>query len=340
MPRHLRVEFSGAICHVTIRGNARQRIFEDDRDYERFLARLAESVETYRIRLYLFCLLGNHAHLLLETPDTNLSRFMQSVETGYTVYYNLRHRRVGHLFQGRYGAKLVDGDDYLMKLSRYIHLNPVFTARMKAMPKEQRISCLRDYRWSSYRSYAGLAKELKFVTYGPVLAQMGGRKGQRKRLYREFVEGGIAGADEEFLEALKTSPHAIGGDDFLAWARDLYLQLAEKQETSEDTAFRQEARRLPSEAILDVVCRNLGITAVRLQERLRNSVARPVAAMMLSRYGGLTNRAIARMLRLKSAGSVTFQLRSASGITDRATKTTVAAIEAELGRRMSEAPDE
>ena len=339
MPRHLRVEFSGAICHVTIRGNARQSIFEDDQDYERFLARLAESVETYRIRLYLFCLLGNHAHLLLETPDTNLSRFMQSVETGYTVYYNLRHRRVGHLFQGRYGAKLVDGDDYLKKLSRYIHLNPVFTTRMKAMPGEQRISCLRNYRWSSYRSYVGLAKELKYVTYGPVLAQMGGRKGQRKRLYREFVEGGIAGADDEFLKDLKTSPHAIGGADFLAWARDLYLQLAEKQETSDDIAFRQEARRLPSEVILDVVCRHLGIKVERLKERTRKSIARPVAAVMLSRYGGLTNRAIAKMLRLSSAGTVTFQLRSAAGITDRAEKAKLVAIEAELASKMSEMPD-
>ena len=181
---------------------------------------------------------------------------------------------------------------------------------------------------------------MKYVTYGPVLAQMGGRKGQRKRLYREFVEGGIAGADDEFLEALKTSPHAIGGDDFLAWARELYLQLAEKQETSEDIAFRREARRLPREAILDVVCRHLGIKVERLRERMRNSIARPVAAMMLSRYGGLTNRAIARMLRLSSAGTVTFQLRSAAGITDRAEKAKVAAIETELGRRMSEVPDE
>ena len=185
-----------------------------------------------------------------------------------------------------------------------------------------------------------MAKELKYVTYGPVLAQMGGRKGQRKRLYREFVEGGIEGADDEFLEALKTSPHAIGGADFLAWARDLYLQLAEKQEASEDIAFRQEARRLPSAAILDVVCHHLGIKVERLQERARKSIARPVAAMMLSRYGGLTNRAIAKMLRLSSAGTVTFQLRSAGGITDRAKKATVAAIETELGRRMSESLNE
>ena len=114
MPRQVRVEFPGAIYHITIRGNGRQSIFGDDRDRERFLRRLAESVEAYGIRLYLFALMSNHAHFLCETPSVNLSRFMQSLETGYTVYFNLRHRTSGHLFQGRYKAKLVEGDEYLL----------------------------------------------------------------------------------------------------------------------------------------------------------------------------------------------------------------------------------
>jgi len=126
MARHLRVEYAGAIYHVTIRGNGRQAIFEDDRDRERFVRRLFESVETYGVRLYLYCLMTNHVHLVIETPDKGLSRFMQSLETGYTVYSNLRHKKSGHVFQGRYGAKLVEGDEYLLKLSRYVHLNPVF----------------------------------------------------------------------------------------------------------------------------------------------------------------------------------------------------------------------
>ena len=311
MPRHLRVEFGGAIYHVTIRGNARQRVFADNRDRERFLGRLAESVRTYRIRVYMFCLMDNHVHLLLETPDTNLSRFMQSLETGYTVYHNLRHSSVGHLFQGRYKAKLVQGDDYLLKLSRYVHLNPVFVARMKARPIDERIKNLHEYRWSSYRSYIGVDKELDYVVYGPVLAQMGGRKRQRKRLYREFVEGGLAESDEHLMEVMGKSPHAIGGADFLAWARDLYQQLTDKEEVPEDIAFRQEARRLPAGEVIAEVCRHLGIGESVLRERRRNSLVRPAAARMLSTYAGLTNRAIARILGLSSAGTVTYQLRTA-----------------------------
>lgn len=338
MPRHLRVQFPGAIHHVTIRGNARQQIFADDGDRERFLLRLAESVETYRIRLYLFCLMSNHVHFVLETADTNLSRFMQSIETGYTVYYNLRHGTVGHLFQGRYGAKLVEGDEYLLKLSRYVHLNPVFVGRAKAPPLKQRIACLRNYTWSSYRSYIRREKELEYVAYGPVLAQMGGRKRQRARLYMEFVESGLAKSDEDFLEILKESPHAIGGDEFRAWAHDHYLELLEKSEKPEDIAYRQQAVRLPSGKILRVVSKHLDIETEVLQSRRRNSAARPVAAMMLSKYAGLTNRATAGILGLKSAGTVTYQLRKAreSAICDKKTAAVVKAIEAELDSRIRE----
>ena len=114
MPRHLRISFPGAIYHVTVRGNARQAIFRGDEDRKRLVGRLEESVASYGVRVYLYCLMSNHLHLVLETPGGNLSRFMQSLLTGYTVYYNLRHKNCGHLFQGRYGAKLVAGDEYLL----------------------------------------------------------------------------------------------------------------------------------------------------------------------------------------------------------------------------------
>ena len=125
MARQLRIEYPGAIYHVTVRGNAQQNIFRDDKDRYLLYARLAESVRTYAVRIYVFCLMDNHLHLVLETPCANLCRFMQSVLTGYIVCYNLRYRCHGHLTQGRYGARLVAGDDYLLKLSRYVHLNPV-----------------------------------------------------------------------------------------------------------------------------------------------------------------------------------------------------------------------
>ena len=144
MARHLRVEFPRAIYHVTCRmiGDRRlehSRLFVDDADRVRFLDRLAERVEQYRIRLYLYCLMVNHFHVVYETPEGNGSKFMQSLLTAYTVYYNLRHRRHGHLLDGRYKAKLVEGDEYLLALSRYVHLNPVQVGPIKGRPIEERI---------------------------------------------------------------------------------------------------------------------------------------------------------------------------------------------------------
>ncbi|MBU4248404.1 MAG: transposase, partial [Verrucomicrobia bacterium] len=139
MARHLRVEFPGAIYHVTCRmiGDRwldQSRLFVDDKDRERFVDCLADRVEQYNIRLYLFVCMTNHFHLVFETPEGNCAKFMQSLSTAYTVYYNLRHGRHGHLLDGRYKAKLVEGDEYLLALSRYVHLNPVRVGALKDKP--------------------------------------------------------------------------------------------------------------------------------------------------------------------------------------------------------------
>jgi len=202
MARHLRVEYPGAIYHVTCRmvGNwqaEKTYLFKDDADHERFVERLGERVEQFNIRLYLFVCMTNHFHLVFETPEANCSKFMQSLSTAYTVYYNLRHGRHGHLFDGRYKAKLVEGDDYLLSLSRYVHLNPVQVSRHRHMPIEERIQILRSHRWSSYPSYIGKAKALDFVEYGPLLSEMNGKRGERPKHYREFVESGLAECDDE-----------------------------------------------------------------------------------------------------------------------------------------------
>ena len=236
MARHLRVEFSGAIYHVACRmiGDTpppggyggtgwcteRTYLFKDDADREHFLARLAERVEDYHIRLYLFVCMTNHFHLVFETPETNCSKFMQSLLTAYTVYYNRRHRRHGHLFDGRYKAKLVEGDDYLLALSRYVHLNPVQVGEWKSKAIEERIKALRAYRWSSYPSYIGKRRVLDFVEYGPLLAEMRGREREWPKRYREFVETGLSESDpsspgydvtsEDFKAALKLSPREKG----------------------------------------------------------------------------------------------------------------------------------
>lgn len=308
MARLLRVEYEGAIYHVTIRGNERQVIFRDDADRERFLEGLGARVEEYGVRLYLFVLMTNHVHLVFETPEGNLSQFMHNIQTGYTVYYNLRHKRAGHLMQGRFGAKLVEEDDYLLKLSRYVQLNPVFVGSVKRLPLKERKQYLRRYRWSSYPTYVGLRKKLEFVTYGPMLSLMRVKKKQQRREYRKFVEAGMAETDREMKEALKASRLSIGDEDFRRWIWDKHLELLDGHEP-EDVSFRHESRRVETEEILAVVSRAFAVGKKELLERQKGSYMRPVAAKMLCKYGGLTQRQVAEILKLGTGAGVSLQLK-------------------------------
>ena len=138
------------------------RLFYDDADRERFVNRLADRVRQYSIRLYLFVCMTNHFHLVFETPQANCSRFMHSLSTAYTVYYNLRHGRHGHLLDGRYKARVVEGDEYLLGLTRYVHLNPVKVGAMERTPLQDRIAYLRQYPWSTYPGYIGERKDFDF----------------------------------------------------------------------------------------------------------------------------------------------------------------------------------
>ena len=119
MSRPIRVEFEGAVYHVTARGNERRQPFRDDEDRARFLSTLEECVQRFGVRVHCYCLMPNHYHLLLETPRANLSRAVGWLQTTYTIRFNRRHRRSGHLFQGRFKAHLVEADAYAMELLRY-----------------------------------------------------------------------------------------------------------------------------------------------------------------------------------------------------------------------------
>ena len=314
MARHLRVEFPGAIYHVAVRmlGNWKKEenlLFEDDADRERFLDRLADRVEQYNIRLYLYCLLTNHIHLVFETPEGNCSKFMQSLSTAYTVYFNLRHDRHGHLLDGRYKAKLVEGDQYLLALSRYVHLNPVHVGGMKNKPMDEKIRHLRQYRWSSYPSYIGKSKALDFVDYGPILGEMSGPRRERPKRYRQFVESGLAESDEDFKAALKESPRSIGSNTFRAWVDDLYQKLVETHKRPEDVSFRRMTEPLAADAILELLADVFGVPVDEFRQRRRNSSLRGVAARFLCRYAGLTQREVAAVLQAGSGAAISQQMK-------------------------------
>lgn len=179
MSRPLRIEYPGAIYHITSRGNARCAIFENDEDRRTFLKILGDVVDRYNWVCYTYCLMDNHYHLLIETPDGNLSKGMRQLNGIYTQKFNWHHGRVGHIFQGRFKAILVDRDSYLLELCRYVVLNPV-RAGITANPDA--------YPWSSYRAIAGLYKGPSFLDRDWILAQFGKERRQSERNYRNFVK--------------------------------------------------------------------------------------------------------------------------------------------------------
>ena len=195
---------------------------------------------------------GKHYHLVLETPEGNLSRFMQKLITAYTVYYNRRHRRHGHVMDWRFKAKLVEGEEYLLKLSRYVHLNPVRVGRWKKRPVSERIAYLGRYRWSSYLEYIQDCGESGLLDKGPVLANMEGRKKDRPDRYREFVETGLAENDPEFQDALKASPLGIGDETFRQWVWGLHRDLSSRRERPEDVTYRRKGASLEPGEVLDL----------------------------------------------------------------------------------------
>lgn len=205
MARPLRLEFAGALYHLTARGNARANIFIDDEDRRLFLELLAKEIAQQGWRCYAYCLMGNHYHLLVETPTPNLVAGMRRLNGVYTQAFNRRHRRVGHVFQGRYKSILVDKDAYGLELCRYIVLNPV-RARMVKGP--------RNWAWSSYRATRGEVTGGAWLDRGWVLGQLGGRN--PGTAYERFVSQGLVEGspwdklkgqiwlgDEPFLERME-----------------------------------------------------------------------------------------------------------------------------------------
>ncbi|MGD9782584.1 MAG: transposase [Kiritimatiellia bacterium] len=312
MARKPRALFEGGIYHVTSRGNDRQTIFRDTQDRERFLDRLAESAQDYQIRIYLFCLMPNHFHLLLETPLGNLDRFMGSLLTGYSVYFNRRHQRVGHLVQGRYGAQVVERNDYLLKLSRYIHLNPVQTQEARQLPLKERIVRLRGYRWSSFVEYAGRAKPCGWLTTGPILAMLSGACNKGKfKAYARYVEAGLARTDEEFDRLMKEKGIAVGSESFMAQMKNLHERTAVKSLNREDISFRQ-LRTLKDSKTIEVAVREIvGDGWKQFQARKAGGTVRAFTAWALRKYAGQTQREIAPRVGVKTGAGVSVMIRVA-----------------------------
>jgi REP element-mobilizing transposase RayT len=184
MARPLRIEYDGALYHVTSRGNERKPIYKDDGDRHLFLSILAQVTDRFHWICHAYCLMVNHYHLVIETPDGNLSKGMRQLNGVYTQAYNRRHRRVGHLFQGRFKAILIQKESHYLEVCRYVVLNPV---RAKAVKHP------REWPWSSYRATGGVASAPRCLTVDELLSHFGQKRGPAQEKYRQYVREGVAG---------------------------------------------------------------------------------------------------------------------------------------------------
>ena len=207
MARPLRIEFAGALYHVTARGNAGADIFADDADRRAFIALLREVIGRFAWRAHAYCLMGNHYHLVIEIPEPTLSRGMRQLNGVYTQRFNRRHGRAGHLFQGRYHAVLVERDAHLLELARYVVRNPVRAGIARRAG---------DWPWSSYRATANAGETPEWLSTEWLLAQFGARPRIARRNYAAFVG---AGAKAESPWRRLQGQIYLGGEGFVSAMR-------------------------------------------------------------------------------------------------------------------------
>lgn len=284
MARQWRIQYEGAIYHVMSRGIERGTIFLTDEDYLRFLECIEKAIERFRLDIFAFVLMGNHYHLLLRTPQANLSRAMQWLQTAYSVYYNLKHQRSGHLFQGRYKSILVGEESYWQSLSFYIHLNPIRAGIVKD---------LNEYRWSSYNDYVREKKKYKWVLAEEILREFSENEQEARIKYQQLIIE-ASGQERKVLEEIKYGL-ILGSEQFLSWIQKKFVN---REANSEELP---QQKRLGDneiiEKIIEEVMKEFGVERDKIIRRKRSKpeVARDVGMYLLGRHTGLNNREIGEL---------------------------------------------
>lgn len=290
MSRPLRLEFAGSLWHVTQRGNEQRDIFVDDEDRSHMLTLLGNAVDRFGWILYTYSLMSNHYHFVLElTREQTLSRGMQWFDGKYAQYFNRRHQRVGHLFQGRFGSQLVDKEAYLLTVLRYVVLNPV-RAGMVASPE--------DYAWSSYRATVGLSPAPRWLAIDRVLSSFGPEPGRACAEYRKFVEAGIGDTTRPWDNVV--GQMYLGTE---AWMERVREQVNSRPRSDEYPDAQRNLSRPSMSTILHAVASALATTEDAIRHG-RGGMARMLTAWLAWHEGALELRTIAAALRLRSAGGV------------------------------------
>jgi putative transposase len=294
MARPLRIDLKDGWYHVINRGLERRRIFEAKADFDRFIRVLGELPARFGVLVHAYALMPNY-HLLVQTPEANLSRAIQWLNVCYSVWFNRKRQRVGPLFQGRFKAILVAPDGSHLQVSRYVHLNPVRTRRFglsKEKPPvaeegptpealiEARVRHLSAYPWSSFAFYCGLKTPPPWLTTEPLLEMLGGAtEAQRRRAYRQYVEAPVrAGLEDSLLNEALTGL-VVGSKRFVA----AMLALA-KGDRAQQQAVQRLHRDLAWEAIQAAVVSAKQEPWEAFCNR-RGDVGRDLALMVARRFG-------------------------------------------------------
>ena len=294
MTRPLRVEYPGAYYHVFSRGNGGEKIFRSIRDREKFFEYLEKTVERFSIIIHTYCLMANHYHLLIETLQPNLSVAIQWLNVSYAGYFNRKWGRRGHLFQGRFKAILIDADEYLKQLTRYIHLNPIRARRTKI---------LEEYIWSSYPAFIGKIKPPEWLETRWLLAQFGRKNKEAIRNYKDFVEG----IDIKSLE----NPHKdlvsgfiLGDKGFVSWIKDTFL--SERDDEKEIPQLKRLKPKVPLERIVGAVCDEIGCSEEQVRAKGRHgNKARRITIYLARNLTGITCKELGNYFGGVSGAAVT-----------------------------------
>jgi REP element-mobilizing transposase RayT len=278
LSRQLRLEFPGAIWHVTSRGNERRDIFRDDADRRRFVTLLSKVVTDRRWILHAWVLMSNHYHLLIETPEVGLSRGMKWLNQEYAQEFNERHHRVGHLFQGRFKSILVEREGHLLELIRYIVLNPV---RCHA------VAFAGDYEWSNYRATAGLQAPQPWLEIEWTLDQFGaGNRAEAHEAYRRFVAD-ARGASYNPWEHVVGQIY-LGG---AAFCDRMQALVAGAERSREHPRAQRMFVRPALDAVVMLIADRFGVRPADLKRKSRGQ-ARKTLALLAVDDAGLTLRSI------------------------------------------------
>jgi len=294
MARPLRVEYPGAVYHVINRSNTGDKLYRNNRDRAKFLSYLEKAVERFSLKIHTYCLMSNHFHILLETQLPNLSQSVQWVNVSYAGYFNRKYNRHGHLFHGRFKSILVDADNYLKLLSRYIHLNPV-----RAGFVERPV----DYVWSSYQAFAGKVKEAEWLEINWLLSQFGKQRKEAIENYISFVEAIDA---EQLVNPGQNlaGGFILGSPDFIDWVKESFL--SNRADDKEIPQLRQLKPMTTVEMIIKAVCNEFNCDeAFLLNKGRKRNIARDTAIYLARDLSGNPGKALGEYFGNISGAAIT-----------------------------------